>query len=363
MIALALTTSCGPTDATPPQTAGTTTGGLPPSGSSTTNDPASTGAIATSNGSTTDAPSDSSTGANDSSGGGPIFDVGGTLDLGEVREPFDPQLWYAVDDRLIYIALDPADGTVTSLVEHEITNDPAIPTQGTGIAMLDDGGLLLARGPQSNPGGDYPDAPSQIYYAATPPTTVAGTVEFQLLGPMPDNVALEGLHVDCEGLVYLMDSGTNSATADGNRLLRFTGDYLAGDLSYEVITDLGMASVADIDDMAPGIDERGELTDSRGFAIDSGTVHDFDYLTGTGVALGMAGTYGIHALGGALFDDDTARLYVLSLDAELFEVDPVTLVSSGVLATGPDIPSLPFNGNAGLAGPLTACATGFPPPR
>lgn len=303
-----------------------------------------------------------STSQEDSTGDGAIFDVAGARDMGPPIDPGDPILWYSVDDRLIYIELDPADGSVVQLVEHQITNQPPLAPQGTGITMLDDGGLLIARGPVAVAGGNYPPEPSLIYYAPQPPTAVAGAVELQLLGPLPDNVAVEGLHVDCQGLVYLMDSGTNSATAEGNRLLRFTGDFLAGDLSYEVITDLSMASVADIDDMSPGIDAMGEITDSQGFAIDSGTVYDFDYLSGTGVALGMAGTYGIHALGGALFDDDTARLYVLNIDAELFEVDPVTLASSGVLATGPDVPTLPTNGNTGLAGPLTACESGFPPP-
>src|SRR5690606_38617095 len=121
----------------------------------------------------------------------------------------------------------------------------------------------------------------------------------------------EALYTDCQGLVYLMDTGVDVGSAEGNRLLRFTGDFLAGDLSYEVITDLQMASVADIDDMGPGIDDMGEITDGNGFAIDSGQVYDFDYNTGTGTLLGPGGTWGIHALGGPLFDDDVARLYLL----------------------------------------------------
>ncbi|MEM9461711.1 MAG: hypothetical protein AAGF11_46540 [Myxococcota bacterium] len=335
------------------------TGG--PTSLSATSGPSSTGASSATATPPSTGADGTATSADDSTGKGTVFDVGGPQDIGEIAEPVDPVLWYSVADRLIYIELDPADGSVAQLVEHQFSNEPAIVSQGAGITMLEDGGLLIARGPQSDGNGTYVDAPSLIYYAASPPTTIAGDVEFELLGPMPDNVAVEGLHVDCQGLVYLMDSGTNSASADGNRLLRFTGDFLAGDLSYEVITDLSMASVADIDDMSPGINAMGEITDSQGFAIDSGTVHDFDYVAGTGVVLGMAGTYGIHALGGALFEDATARLYVMNIDAELFLVDPVTLASSSVLVTGPDVPSLPFNGNSGLAGPLTACETGFPP--
>lgn len=338
---------------------------------STPGGPTTTGGTLTSTGSSGSGPSATSTSVSSSSsadgsetsastGGGFVFDLGRQPDVGAGVDYGEPRLWYAAGDRLIYIELDPDDSTVALLVVHQILADAALPTQGTGIAMLDDGGLLIARGPQSGPSGDYFADSSSIFYSASPPTTVAGNAQFELLGQLPDNVAVEGMHVDCEGLVYLMDSGTNSGSAQGNRLLRFTGDYLGGDLSYEVITDLSTASVADIDDMSPGIDARGELTDSQGFAIDSGTVYDFDYLSGTGSALGMAGTFGIHALGGPLFTDRTARLYVLSSDAELFEVDPVTLASSGVLAVGPDIPGLPTNGNAGLAGPLTACESGFP---
>lgn len=89
-------------------------------------------------------------------------------------------------------------------------------------------------------------------------------------------------------------AGDNVGSAAGNRLIRFTADYLVGDLSYEVITDLQNASVADIDDLGPGIDAMGEITDGQGFAIDSSSVYDFDYNTGTGTLLGAAGTYGVH---------------------------------------------------------------------
>jgi len=33
----------------------------------------------------------------------------------------------------------------------------------------------------------------------------------------------------------------------------------------------------------------------------------------------MAGTYGIHALGKPMFDDDKSRLYILDVDANLYE--------------------------------------------
>ena len=79
--------------------------------------------------------------------------------------------------------------------------------------------------------------------------------------------------------------------------------------------------VADIDDMGPGI-TGNEISDNPGLAIDTSNIYAFNYESGTGSQVGNGGTYGIHALGGPLFTDGTARLYVLSIDAELFRFDP-----------------------------------------
>jgi hypothetical protein len=220
--------------------------------------------------------------------------------------------------------------------------------------MLEDGSLV----------GSRVDAliGTQIFWIPEPPVE-ASNIEVQILGMIPDNLLIEALYTDCQGLVYLMDSGTHLSTADGNRLLRFTGDYLVGDLGYEVITDLEMATVADIDDLGPGIDDMGEITDGIGFAIDSGSVYEFDYNTGTGNLLGMGGTWGSHALGGPLFDDGTARLYLLDIDAQLFEASPVDLALSGVLTTGPTPAGDAVAGWSGLTGPLTECETTLPDPQ
>ncbi|NVB40812.1 hypothetical protein G6O69_23435 [Pseudenhygromyxa sp. WMMC2535] len=286
------------------------------------------------------------------------FDLGPPLDAAPTPELPSPALWYSTQDYLFYIGIDPADGTATTPVQHDIVADDVLPLFGGGLAILEGGGLLLVRGPGSV-GGYYDADSTSVFYAEgdSLPTTVPGVAYFEFLGKLPDNTAVEGLHVDCEGKVYLMDSGIHSASIIGNRLLRFTGDYLAGDLSYEVITDLGMADVPDIDDMSPGIDIMGELTDSQGFGLDSGRLYDFNYLDGTGVLLGMAGTYGVHVLGGPFFDDDVARLYVMDSSAALFEIDPVTLQSSGALVVGPDVMA---QINPGLAGPLSLCDTSFP---
>lgn len=263
----------------------------------------------------------------------------------------NPNLWYAVENKLHYIEIDPADGTVVRLVTSTITTE-LIDGQN-GITMLEDGSLLGSR----ERAGE-----TQIFHVPEPPTEPS-TIEVTVLGVVPDELRIEALYTDCQGLVYLMDTGSDTSSADGNRLIRFTGDYLAGDLAYEVITDLENASVADIDDMGPGIDEDGEITDGQGFAIDSGTVYDFDYNTGTGTSIGMGGTWGVHALGGPLFDDGRARLYLLDRDAELVEADPVDLTLSPVLVTGPAPEGDAAPGWSSLAGPLTECESTLPVPQ
>jgi hypothetical protein len=324
----------------------TTTGPTASSTTGTTTDP---DGGSTTLGSTT---ADSTTMAVDE---GPIFDVGGARDVAPPELPL-PQLWYSVEDLLVYIELDPASGTVAQLVTSTITNEPPLLSEAAGvvefnsITMLEDGSLLGARGLAGQ---------TQIYHVVMPPT-LAMDLEVDVLGDMDDGLFIEALYTDCDGRVYLMDTGVHSSTSEGNRLLRFTGNYLAGSFLYEVITDLTVAVAADIDDMAPGIDGVGTITDNPGFAIDSGDVYAFDYTTGTGTAIGVAGTYGIHALGGALFDDGVSRLYVMTLDAEIQEVDPVTLASAGVLVTGPAVVGPPYSGMSGLAGPLTDCVTSFP---
>ncbi|WP_096330824.1 hypothetical protein [Nannocystis exedens] len=285
-------------------------------------------------------------------GGGPIFDLGSLPDMPPPPPLPLPQLWYSVEDLLVYIELNPADGTVAQLVTHTIVNDPTIAgiVNSCSLTMLADGSLLGGRGV---------DGQTRLFHIPAPPTD-GSDVEVVMLGDMPDGIYIEALYTDCDGRIYLMDTGLDNVSNTGNRLLRFTGDYLAGDLSYEVITDLMVAVSADIDDMGPGIDARGAVIDNPGFGIDSGSIYNLDYTTGTGTMLGMGGTYGIHSLGGPLFDDGVSRLYVLSVDAEVFAADPATLALSPVLATGPGLASGNPPGDTGFAGPLTECNTGFP---
>jgi len=274
-------------------------------------------------------------------------------DSGPAPDPLwvSPNLWYAVEDKLHYIELDPSDGTVVRLVTSTMTT-PLIDGQN-GLTMLDDGSLLGSR----EQAGE-----TQLYHIPEPPTEPS-SIEVTILGTMPDGLRIEGVYTDCWGRVYLMDTGADTTSADGNRLILLIGDYLAGDLSYEVITDLANASVADIDDMSPGIDDDGEITDGQGFAIDTGTVHDFDFTTGTGTSMGTGGTFGIHALGGPLFNDGVARLYLLDREAELYEADPQDLTLSPVLVTGPTPEGDADPGWSSLAGPLTECETSFPVPQ
>jgi len=307
---------------------------------------------------TTVAPGTStSTGPDDptssSSTGTPSFDLGGGPDVPFLPE-VTPQLWYSVDNLLVYIELDPLDGSVVKLVTNTINNNPSLAgnINSCGLTMLEDGSLLGSRGNEVG---------TRFFHIPNPPT-VAGSIDVDILGSIPGMLYIEALHTDCDGRVYLMDTGEDNVNNVGNRLLRFNNDYLGGKFNYDVITDLEVAVSVDIDDMAPGIDAGGQVIDNPGFGIDSGAVYALDYTDGTGVALGMAGTYGIHALGSQLFADAKSRLYVLDIDANLFEANPTTLALSPVLATGPALmdPNAP-PGNTGLAGPLTNCVTGFPP--
>jgi hypothetical protein len=316
-------------------------------------------------GTTTGAPDTTTTGTSDpgltsttadppTTTGTPGFDVGTAMDL-PPGPPKMPQLWYSVEDLLVYIPLNPADGTAMAPVVSTMDQNPTLGggVNSCSLTMLPDGSLLGGRG--IAPTG------TRLFHVPNPPT-VAGPVDVDILGVIPNGTYLEALHTACDGRVFMMDTGSDNVSNAGNRLLAFTGDFLAGQFGFEVITDLSSAVSVDIDDMAPGIDAGGLVIDNPGYGIDSAMVYALDYTTGTGNLLGEAGTYGIHALGGDLFDDGVSRLYVLDIDANLYEADPTTLALSPVLTTGPTLASGNAPGNTGLAGPLTDCRTGFPPP-
>jgi len=293
-----------------------------------------------------------SSGGADANGGSQIDGAGvdGVVVTADARNPGVPQfaeLWYSADDHLVYIELDVSDGSVVGFTTSTIDGD--LELGQNMITMLDDGSLV---------GGRLSKADNKTYFYHIPnPPRDGSNVAPVMLGVMPDDLMLEGLYTDCDGRLYGMDTGVDDSSSDGNRLLRFTGDFVGGDFTYVVVSDLATASVADIDDMGPAIVDN-EIVDNPGLAIDTGQVYSFNFETGSGTAAGSGGTWGIHALGKELFTDNTARLYVFSSTAELFEMDPVNQTLSGVLGTGPAT----GEGNAGwsgLAGPLTDCDSGF----
>ena len=259
----------------------------------------------------------------------------------------DPELWYSVDTMLVHIAMDASDGSVMELHTSELST--ALPVGQNGLTVLEDGSLFGSR--------LSADTNLTTLYLIESPPRDGSTANVSVLGLMPDDLMLEGLYSDCEGRVYAMDTGADATNSEGNRLLRFTGDVRAGELAYVVVSELGTADVADIDDMGPGIRDN-TITDNPGLAIDSGAIHDFDYESGSGTQVGTGGSYGIHALGGALFDDGRARLFVFSIDADLFELDPESFEASEALIRGP-MPAEGIAGWSGLAGPLTECESGF----
>ena len=259
------------------------------------------------------------------------------------------ELWYSVGQLRVRAALAPGSGALVGFQASPIESE--MPFGQNAITMVKDGGLLGARLAKS-------DLRTHLYWIPEPPRDGSAVAPLEL-GVMPDELMLEGLYTDCEGRVYGMDTGSHDTNAEGNRLLRFTGDVTAGDFSFTVVSDLATADVADIDDMSPGIADNA-ITDNPGLAIDTGRIHAFNFETGTGTEIATGGTFGIHALGGTLFEDGRSRLYVLSNDAELFELDPKTLSSSPALGEGPSPAEGPA-GWSGLAGPLTDCKTGFVP--
>jgi hypothetical protein len=257
-----------------------------------------------------------------------------------------PELWYSVVDLLVRISLDAADGNVAAIETYTLQGD--FVAGQNAITMLDDDSLLLIR--------DKPNSP--VYHITNLPRGKPGSVVTpRALGSIAGDLLIEGLYTDCDGRVYAMDSGEDVGSSKGNRLLRFTGDVLAGDLSFTVVSDLSMASVADIDDMGPAIVDN-EIVDNPGLAIDTGTIYAFDYETGFGTQAGAGGSWGIHALGGSLFADGESRLYLLDSQARLYRQNPVTYEVSDVLTQGPENTGQ-FRGWSGLAGPLTSCETGF----
>jgi len=266
--------------------------------------------------------------------------------------PMYAELWYVVDQLLVHIELDKDTGAVTNIASSNVTL--ALESGQSAITMLNDGSLLASRLSKNT-------YQSHFFYIPSPPRD-GSDVTPASLGVMPGSIMVEGLYTDCEGRVYAMDSGVNDSSAEGNRLLRFTGNVTAGDFTFVVVSDLATAVVADIDDMSPAI-KNNQIADNPGLAIDTGDIYAFDFETGTGTQVARAGTFGIHALGGPLFSDRLSRLYVLNSKAELFQVDPVAYSVSGVLGTGPT-PAQGTPGWSSLAGPLTDCKTGFtPPPR
>lgn len=267
-------------------------------------------------------------------------DCDGQIDETVVSTVLYPELWYSNANSLVNIQLSAADGSIANIVSSTIDK---VEKGYTCITMLADGSLLIARSIR----------PSVFYHIPDPPRD-GSPVSFVKIGQMIDGIELEALYTDCDGRVYGMDTGQDVGSSVGNRLIRFTGDYLAGDFSYKVISDLSSATVADIDDMSPAIGGKGQITDNPGYAIDSSNIYNFDYTTGTGTLMGKGGSWGIHALGGALFDDGRARLYVMDSSANIFEYDLKNNAVSAALGKGPT------GGWSGLAGPLTDCVSAFP---
>lgn len=279
-------------------------------------------------------------------GGGGDSDAGSGQPVPSV--PMYPELWYCVDQLLVRVELN-ADGTVKKIQPSTITLK--LDSGSSAITMLKDGSLLVSRLSRA-------DHQSHFFHIPNPPRD-GSDVTPTPLGVMPDGIMIESLYTDCKGRLYAMDTGTDESNANGNRLLRLTGNIVAGDYTFVQVSDLSTSGVPDIDDMGPSINSANKIVDNPGLAIDTGRIYTFDYETGKGTEVAQAGTFGIYALGGSLFGDSRSRLYVMNEMAEFFELNPTSYASSSVLGKGPK-PAQGVAGWSSLAGPLTDCApSGF----
>jgi len=270
----------------------------------------------------------------------------------------------------VHIDIDEREGDVTAAVAHPYGNNTAgfgpnyLPVGQDCITVLDDGSILVARLNKNTNNADYTPYRTYFFWIPVPSRDATPTAfEWKYLGMMSDEIMVEGLYTDCAGRIYGMDTGENDGSNVGNRLIRFNDgipELMAGTFDIDdfiVISDLGSASVGDIDDMGPGIDANGDIRDNPGWAIDTGNIWNFNYETGSGTDIGNGGSWGIHVLGGDLFVDDVSRVYVLYSDARLRQWFPATDTTSANLYTGPAVSG--DDGWSGLAGPLTECETGF----
>ncbi len=281
------------------------------------------------------------------------FVVVGVLTLFASIASAAPDLWYVNGTKLTYIEVS-ADGSSATLTPGDIS--PSLSGVQFGLTLLPDGSLLGA-----TLEGTATSGSSTMFHIPSPPTDGSTALVIEL-GTMIEGVRLEGLYTDCAGRVYGMDTGVHTATAEDNRLIRFTGDVPGGDFSYEVVSDLS-ASIPDIDDLGPGIDGSGDVVDNPGIAIDSGFVHRIDYDSGSNSPVGASsGTFGIHTLDGSEFSDGVSRLYVLHHDGWLYEIDPDDGSTILLLGQGPGGASGTNDVASGLTGPLPQCDSGFQPP-
>ena len=266
-----------------------------------------------------------------------------------VPEPFTgAELWLSAEDWLVRAPLGPLGG----VERYEFYPMPADVPQGmTSLTRLPGGGLLMSR---------TTSATTLFYIVPEPPRDDDGReVSVMALGNILGDLLVEGLFTACDGDVYVFDSGTDTdTTMGGGRVLRFTGQVTLGEYATEVTRDFGDPS-PDYDDLGPAIVDN-ELVDSPMLAIDTGAVHSVDVAEGTSTVVvpDVRAGLGVHALGRTYFDDDQARLYVLSRIGDVVGVDPETGASQ-TLIEWPDRTD-EFRAFSGLGGSLTDCTTGLP---
>ena len=237
-----------------------------------------------------------------------------------------------------------SDGTASFGIRVSLTGFPSDGNAAQSMTLMQDGSLVGTYGTNRYTQVFVIDAAdvSAIGTSSSISVTMGGSI----------STTIEGAFTGCDGALYLGDSGTDNVGAGGAVIRIDQSTLYDSTLSYETVIT---TSATDIDGLGPGI-VANEIVDSPGYAIDSGTLLTWDYLTGTVTSLGSPGVnYELHALGGDRFDDGQARLLGLhghpfvALAAELRLIDP-SGPSSTLLQTGDTVRV------TGLTGPMD-CTT------
>ena len=177
--------------------------------------------------------------------------------------------------------------------------------------------------------------------------TMGGTID----------TTIEGAFTGCDGKIYLGDSGSNNVDAGGSIIRLHPNTLYNPMLGFDTVIH---TEETDIDGLGPGI-VGNKIVDSPGYALDSGKLLSWDYVSGNINQIGEPRVrYELHALGGEHFEDGQARLF--GLQSHVFNVETIqlreinaTVPNSSLVQDGPSTRA------SGLTGPMDCTESSIPP--